>query len=36
MLDRVDLAWSAVGDDEHRRGKAAGDQIPCEAEPVLV
>src|SRR5207247_2427854 len=36
LLDRLDQAGGAVGDDEHRRPKAACDQVPCEAEPVLV
>src|SRR6478609_2200219 len=36
LLDRLDQSGGAVGDDEHRRPEPAGDQVPCEGEPVLV
>src|ERR1700731_2692356 len=36
LLDRLDQSGGAVGDDEHRRPEPAGDQVPCEEEPVLV
>jgi hypothetical protein len=36
LLDRLDQTGGAVGDDQHRRRQAAGDQVPGEPEPVLV
>jgi hypothetical protein len=36
LLDRLDQAGGAVGGDQHRCRQATGDQVPCQAEPVLV
>jgi hypothetical protein len=36
LLDRLYQTRRAVGDDQHRRAEAAGDQIAPELEPVLV
>jgi hypothetical protein len=36
VLDRLDQPRGAVGDDQHRRAQAAGDQIAAERLPVLI
>jgi hypothetical protein len=36
LLDRLDQAGGAVGDDEHRRAEAARDQVTPQRLPVLV
>jgi hypothetical protein len=36
VLGALGQAWSAVGDDEPRRGKTAAIRIPCGADQSLV